>query len=68
MNIKDSEKEGLLGLASHLVTGDIGDVIGTKVTTGFNRLRGVGKQKDTSEDPDFIRKKYTLFNVGKPFI
>lgn len=68
MIIKDSQKEGLVGIAKKVIQGDIGDYLGNQVVTGFNRLRGTGKQKDSSEDPDIIRKKSSLFDVDKPYI
>lgn len=68
MIIKDSQKEGIVGIAKKVIQGDIGDYVGNQVVTGFNRLRGVGNQKDSSQHPDIIRKKSALFDVDKPYV
>ena len=68
MNIKDSDKEGIVGIAKRFVQGDINDYLGNSVVAGLNRIRGVGKQKDKSEDPDIVRRKSTLFDLSKPFV
>jgi hypothetical protein len=58
----------LIGVAKHFAEGDISDFIGANITKAFNRLRGKGDMKDSSEDPDFVRKKIGLYDTSKPFI
>lgn len=68
ISIKDSDKQGAIGLAKHFAAGDIANVISLKVAKPFNRLRGKGDMKDKSEDPDFIRKRIGLYDTSKPFV
>jgi hypothetical protein len=68
MNIKDSDKEGLVGITNKFIHGNLDEYLGNSIVAGLNRIRGVGKQKDKSEDPDIIRKKSVLFDISKPFI
>jgi hypothetical protein len=48
MIIKDSDKEGLVGIAKRFVQGDINEYLGNSIVAGINRIRGVGKQKDST--------------------
>lgn len=68
MIIKDSDKEGLVGIAKRFVQGDINEYLGNSIVAGINRIRGIGKQKDNSQDPDIIKRKSTLFDLSKPFV
>jgi hypothetical protein len=43
-------------------------LLGTKITAGINRIRGKGDKKDRSEDPEFIRKRISPFDLSKPFV